>query len=154
MTARATLLQRLLVGVGGTALLVAMSVDALAVVGRHTGLPLLGSIEIVQAAVLVSGATALLIATLAGVHARVHLVVDRLPPRLARALQRVSLGLAALLYGALLAASVWIARDLWDGQEASELLSLPYRPLRVFTALAAAAVAASFAMQALRGTRR
>ena len=90
-------LQRVLVAIGGTALLIAMSVDALAVVGRHSGLPFLGSIEIVQAAVLISGASAMLIATLAGVHARVHLLVDRLWPHLRTALERAGLGLGALL---------------------------------------------------------
>ena len=140
--------------IGGTALLVAMAVDALAVIGRHTGIPFLGSIEIVQAAVLLSGATAMLIATLAGVHARVHLLVDRAPPRLRRTLARAGLALGALFFLALTIASVWIARDLWAGHEESELLHLPYRPLRLFTVLAAAAVAMTFALQALRGRSR
>ena len=152
---RATeLLQRGLVVTGGAALLVAMLVDALAVLGRHVGMPLLGSIELVQAAVLVSGSIALLIATLAGVHARVHLLVDRLPPAVAEGLRRLGLLLGGLLFLALLAASLWIAHDLWRGQEQSELLALPYRPLRVFAVLATASVAASFLIQGLRGTPR
>ena len=138
-----SLLRRVLVVVGGGALLLAMAVDALAVVGRHTGIPLLGSIEIVQAAVLVSGGMALLMATLAGVHARVHLLVDRAPPLLRDVLARLGLACGAVLYLGLLVA------DLWSGFEESELLRLPYRPLRVFTAAAAFALLLAFLVQAL-----
>ena len=148
-----TALHRVLVLIGGTALLLAMGVDAIAVVGRHIGVPLLGSIEIVQAAVLVSGATALLIATLARVHARVHLLVDRVSERPRAALERCGVACAALLYAALLVGSVWIARDLWHAQEESELLRVPYAPLRIYAAMAAAAVSVTFLVQALRRTR-
>ncbi|MCC7461239.1 MAG: TRAP transporter small permease subunit [Gammaproteobacteria bacterium] len=150
----ATLLYGALVAIGGTALLVAMGVDALAVVGRHAGLPLLGSIEIVQAAVLVSGATALLVATLAGTHARVHLLVNRATPQMRTTLERIGAVCGAALFLALLAASLWITADLWSGQEESELLHLPYRPLRVFTVAATAAIAVAFLVEALRGRRR
>ena len=51
-------------------------------------------------------------------------------------------------------ASVWIARELWAGYEESELLHVPYRPLRVFTVIAAGSVAVTFAIQALRGKGR
>jgi TRAP-type C4-dicarboxylate transport system permease small subunit len=145
---------RALVALGGCALLVAMSVDAIAVVGRHIGVPLLGSIEIVQAAVLVSGAVALFVATLAGVHARVHLLVDHAPPLLRRLLARGGLLLAALMFLAMFASSVWICANLWQGQEESELLHVPYRPLRIFTAVAALSVAATFLWQALRREQR
>ena len=144
-----SLLRRVLVVVGGGALLLAMAVDALAVVGRHTGIPLLGSIEIVQAAVLVSGGMALLMATLAGVHARVHLLVDRAMPLLRDVLARLGPACGAVLYLGLLVASLWIAADLWNGFEESELLRLPYRPLRVFTAAAAFALLLAFLVQAL-----
>ena len=36
-----------------------------------------------------------------------------------------------LFYGALLAGSLWIVADLWHGQEESELLRIPYLPLRL-----------------------
>ena len=142
---------RLLVVVGGAALLIALAVDALAVIGRHVGLPLLGSIELVQAAVLVSGSVALLVATLAGVHARVHLLVDRLPPGWQRLLLRTGHVLSALLFLAFTAASLWIASDLWQGHEQSELLRIPYRPLRIVAVLATAAVAIAFLRQLLSG---
>lgn len=146
-------LHRALVIGGGGALLLAMGVDALAVVGRHVGLPLLGSIELVQVAVLVAGAAGLLVATRAGVHASVHLLVDRLPARVRSSLRLLGLLLGALLFAALCAASVWIAADLWHGHEESEWLHLPWRPLRVLTVLAAAAVTVAFVIDALQGKR-
>jgi TRAP-type transport system small permease protein len=144
---------RVLVFAGGVALLAAMVVDALAVLGRHVGLPLLGSIELVQAAVLLSGSVSLLMATLGATHARVHLLVDRLPAPVRAVLTRLGLGLGALLFAALLVASSWIARDLWNGHEESELLGLAYRPLRVFIVVATASVALTFLAQALSRRR-
>ncbi len=70
MSARPSRTHAVLVIVGGGALLAAMAIDGLAVIGRHVGWPLLGSIEAVQAAVLVSGCVALLVATRARRHAR------------------------------------------------------------------------------------
>lgn len=142
---------KLLVVIGGAALLIALAVDALAVIGRHVGLPLLGSIELVQAAVLVSGSAALLVATLAGVHARVHLLVDRLPARWQTLLLRLGQLLSALLFLAFMASSLWIASDLWQGHEQSELLRIPYRPLRIIAVLTTFAVAAGFLRQFMRG---
>ena len=140
---------------GGFALLLAMAVDALAVIGRHIGVPLLGSIELVQAAVLVSGSIALLVATLADAHARVHLLADRLPATWQNVLLRTGHLLACLLFLALMASSMWIATDLWQGNEQSELLRIPYRPLRIVAIVATAAVALTFLRQlAARGVRR
>lgn len=128
-------LRSTLVWVGGGALLVAMLVDTTAMLGRQLRLPLLGAIEIVQAAVLFASAGALLLATLEGSHARVHLLLDRLPPRWQARLHRMQSVLALLLYAGLLLGSAWIARDLWSGHEESELLRLPYRPLRITVVL-------------------
>lgn len=141
---------RALVWAGGIALFAAMTIDAIAVIGRHVGLPLLGSIELVQAAVLVSGSIALLVATLAFAHARVHFLVERLPLRLADALHRAGVLLAALLCAALCYASFVIAQDLWLGFEESELLHVPYRPLRVLVVAVLATLTVLFAVQALR----
>lgn len=141
---------RLLVIAGGGALLVAMAADAIAVVGRHVGMPLLGSIEIVQAAVLFAAAAAMLVATIRGTHAVVHLLVDRWPQRL-RPWLRAAIGLvSAAFFLALLAGSVWIAADLWSGHEESELLRIPYRPLRLAVIAATAAIAVAFLLHAIR----
>ena len=140
-----------LVVFGGGALIAAMTIDGLAVIGRHVGIPLRGSIEAVQAAVLIAGAVAMLIATLANRHARVHLLADRLPKRLERALRRAGFLMGTALFLALAAASLWIAAELWHGYEESEWLHIPYAPLRALTVGFAAAVAVAFAVAALRG---
>lgn len=149
----ASRLKTLLILISGGALLAAMLVDTLAMIGRQIGLPLIGAIEIVQAAVLLAGGGALVVATLDDAHARVNLLLDRLSPR-ARALFERAHGLAAaLLYAALLAGSVWIAMDLWGGHEESELLRIPYRPLRVAVALTLFALLV-VALSRLRGRDR
>jgi TRAP-type transport system small permease protein len=139
---------RVLVAIGGIALLIAMGVDALALAGRNLGVPFLGSIEIVQAAVLVSGAVAMLVATFAGIHARVRLLVARTSPRVRSTLETLALAASAVFFMALAAGSLWITHDLWTGGEESELLHLPYRPLRLFMVLLMVAVAIAFAVRA------
>jgi TRAP-type transport system small permease protein len=148
-----SILYRALVAIGGAALLIAMAVDALALVGRNLGIPLLGSIEVIQVAVLVSGAVAMLIATFAGVHARVRLLVARATPRLRSALEALALAASAAFFLALAAGSLWITHDMWSGGEESELLHLPYRPLRLFTVAAMISVAIAFAVRALSRRR-
>jgi TRAP-type C4-dicarboxylate transport system permease small subunit len=130
------LLRSALVWVAGGALLVAMVVDTIAMLGRQLHWPLLGAIEIVQAAVLFGSAGALLMATLDRSHAHVHLLLDRLPPQWQAALSRLHALMAVLLFGGLLAGSAWLALDLWNGHEESELVHVPYRPLRVALVLA------------------
>ena len=127
-----------LVWTAGGALLVAVAVDTLAMMGRQVRIPLVGSIEIVEAAVLVAAAGGLVVATVGGVHARVSLFFDRAPPELRSAMQRFHAVAACLLFTALLAGTVWIAADLWAGHEESELLRIPYKPLRIVAALSLA----------------
>jgi TRAP-type C4-dicarboxylate transport system permease small subunit len=124
-------LKTVLIWLAGGALLVAMIVDTLAMIGRQIELPLIGSIELVQAAILIAGSGALIVATLDAAHARVNLLLDRLPDRQRFWLERAHALASALLFAALLTGSAWIAFDLWNGQEESELLRIPYRPLRV-----------------------
>jgi TRAP-type C4-dicarboxylate transport system permease small subunit len=125
-----------LIWLAGGALLVAMLVDTLAMVGRQIQLPLIGSIELVQAAVVLAASGALIIATLDAAHARVNLLLDNLAKGPRRILDRLHALAAAVLFAALLAGSAWIAIDLWNGQEESELLRIPYRPLRIAVVLA------------------
>lgn len=117
---------------GGAALLGATATDALSVIGRNVGLPLRGSIELVQLAVLIAGSLALLVATIDQAHAKVHLLVDRMSESASAALGRVSALLGALFFGALLAGSLWLMADLWNGHEQSEVLGIPWRWMRVF----------------------
>lgn len=120
-----------IVWLGGGAMIAATATDTIAVVGRNLGAPLLGSIEIVQAAVLVSGTAALVLATLTDDHARVKLITRRLGAR-AKPVSRRLAGVASLaVFAALAWGSIWIAADLWHGAERSELLGIPWRALRL-----------------------
>jgi TRAP-type C4-dicarboxylate transport system permease small subunit len=128
----------LLVWVAGGALLAAVAVDSLAMIGRQTRVPLIGSIEIVEAVVLVAACGALIIATLERAHARVNILLDHVPPAWRAWLRRIHALAAVLLFAALLVGSAWIAVDLWGGHEESELLRIPYWPLRIIVVLALA----------------
>ena len=143
-----------LVVVGGMALLLAVATDGLAVVGRHVGHPVLGSIEIVQATVLVASAAALVISTLARRHAVVHLLVNRLEPRSKRRIERIGQVCGTLLFLLFLVGSAWIAFDMWDGHEESELLRIPFAPLRMIELAALFGAASVFAWQAIGRTRQ
>jgi TRAP-type C4-dicarboxylate transport system permease small subunit len=129
---------------GAIGLLLAMAFDAAAVVGRHAGLPFLGSIELVQACVVVVASSALVGATLGRSHASVHILSERLAPAPRARLRRVSDGLSALFFAALAAGSWWIAADMWAGSETTELLGLPIKPLRVFFLASSILIASSF----------
>jgi TRAP-type C4-dicarboxylate transport system permease small subunit len=144
-------LSRSLVVIGGIALLAAMAVDTLAVIGRHAGMPVLGSIELVQAMVLVAGAVAMLLATLADHHALVRLLSDRAGPCGRALMHRLSALFSALFFLALLAGSVLIAADLWAGFEHSELLRVPYRPLRVTTIIVVLVMALVYLRRCISG---
>ncbi len=148
---RRSLALRLLVILGGGALLFAMAVDAIAVAGRHLGWPLLGSIELVQASVLVSAAMAMIVATIGRTHAVVHLLVDRASPRRRGQMLRVNGLLSALLFAAFLAGSAWLCWEMWSHHEQSDVLRIPFRPLRITLVLSCAALAAIFLHQALKG---
>jgi TRAP-type C4-dicarboxylate transport system permease small subunit len=131
-----TRLYQLVVIVGGFALLGAMAVDFVAVIGRQTGMPLLGSIELVQVLVGVSGAMALLVATLKDSHAVVRLLLANIQPRHAARLQRINALAAAMFFIVLTAGSAWILWELRHAHEETELLRLPLWPLRVLIVLA------------------
>jgi TRAP-type transport system small permease protein len=112
--------------------------------------PLHGSIELVQAAVLIAGSVALIVATLAGSHARVHLLLDRVSEGSRTLLNRTGSLLAALFFLGLLIGNLWIAADLWGGHEVSEIVGVPYAALRVFANVALAAVALIFLRDAIK----
>jgi TRAP-type C4-dicarboxylate transport system permease small subunit len=140
--------------VGGAAMLGAMLTDCVAVIGRHTGLSLLGSIEVAQALVLVSGAASLVIATREGSHAVVSLLVDRLPPSARAVLMRINAVLSALFFLLIAWGSAWIALDMRGAHEVSELLAIPMAPLRLIGLVSAIACSGLFLWQALRGKAR
>lgn len=140
---------RITIWIGGAALLGATLLDTVAVIGRKIGYPLHGSIELVQLCVLVAGAIALLLSTLAGSHAKVHLVVDRLGERWRNIAVRGNAFLAASFFGALLVGSGWLAIDLWSGHEQSELIGISWRWMRMLANLCFAAIIVALLRQAL-----
>lgn len=140
---------RALVLIGGGALLLAMAADFIAVIGRHTGLPLLGSIEVVRAAVLIAASAAIVLATLARTHAVVHLVIDRAAPATRAWLIRANRLFSAIFFVALALGSAWIAVDMWGGHEEAELTAIPFAPLRIVSIVSCAVAAGVFLVQAL-----
>jgi TRAP-type transport system small permease protein len=136
--------------IGGVALLAATAIDAVSVIGRNIGLPVRGAIELVQVAVLVAGTLALLVATAERSHAKVHLVVDRMGETAKRTLERVFALLGALFFAALLAGSLWLAVDLWGGDEQSEVVGVPWSVLRLFANVGLAAIVLVLLAQAIR----
>jgi TRAP-type C4-dicarboxylate transport system permease small subunit len=142
--------QRLALGLGSAALLLAMATDAVAVAGRHLGIALLGSIEIVQACIVVAASSALVAATMLGAHARVHILLEKAKPATVRTLDRFADTVSALLFLWLAAGSAWLASDLWGGSEITEILQIPLRWLRVVWVASALLIAALFAWRAIR----
>lgn len=130
------------VWIGGIALLLAVAIDTIAVIGRHIGLPLTGSIELMQAVILVAGCLALVVATVEQSHARVRLVVDKLSEGHRRVADRLSDALTLLFFLPLLAGSAWLAADLWNSHEQSEWLGISWRVLRLIANLCLLSVAA------------
>jgi TRAP-type C4-dicarboxylate transport system permease small subunit len=130
------------VGAGG--LLTVMLIEAIAVIGRHTGIPVLGALEIAQAAIVPAACASMVIASLHGSHATVSLILDRLSPARRAFLERFCALLSSLFLAVLFIGACWLARDFWDSHEHSEVLQIPFRPLRILTAASAGALALIF----------
>ncbi len=147
-------LRRGLILLGGVALLMAMAVDSLAVMGRHLGIPLVGSIEIVQAMACIAACAAIVLATMSAKHASVHFVTDKLPTRFLGLARRFANAVSAAFMICMLAGSIWILLDTAPSHEQSEVLGISYIPLRVFVCLSAAATALIFLVKAtVRGKK-
>jgi TRAP-type C4-dicarboxylate transport system permease small subunit len=136
--------------VGSAGLLCMMLVEAAAVIGRHVGMPVTGALEIVQAAIVPAACAGMLIATLRGAHAAVHMLTDRLPPAARRWIDRFGTLLAAAFFAAMCGGAAWLAAEYWDTYEQSEVLHIPFRPLRALVALTGAALALAFLHRAFR----
>jgi TRAP-type C4-dicarboxylate transport system permease small subunit len=147
---RRELLTRVSFLAGGVGLLLTTLLDATAVVGRHVGLPLLGSIELIRACVVIAASSALVGVTFANAHATIQIVTERLQPSARARLLRISRSICALFFVWLALGSIWVALDLWHGQEVSELLALPIKPLRLFFCASLIVVVLLFLDSALR----
>lgn len=136
--------------IGGFALLAAMTIETIAVIGRHAGLPLLGALELMQMTILLSASSAMLIATLNDSHATVTFLTDRLQPQTKFVLRKFAYFCSALFFVAITIGSGWIALEHWNTHEQSELLHIPYRPLRAISVIVAATIAVVFVRELLR----
>jgi TRAP-type C4-dicarboxylate transport system permease small subunit len=136
--------------VGSAGLLCMMVVEAAAVVGRHVGMQVMGALEIVQAAIVPAACAGMLIATLRGAHAAVHMLTERLPPATRQWIERAGALLAGLFFAAMCGGAAWLAVEYWNSHEQSEVLHIPFRPLRALIALTAAALATAFLYGAFR----
>lgn len=141
-------LRAVALGTGSGALLLAMATDALAVAGRHLGISLLGAIEIVEACVVVAATSAIVIATIDGTHARVRILLEQVGEGVADALERMASLASALIFLVLIAGSIWLAADLWNGHEVTEVLGLPLRWFRLFWIAGTLVTAAIFVARA------
>ena len=137
-------LRAMALGTGSAALLLAMATDALAVAGRHFGVSLLGAIEIVEACVVVAATSAIVIATIDGTHARVRILLEQVGDGVAHALERLANVTSAVIVLILIAGSIWLAADLWNGHEVTEVLGLPLRWFRLFWIAGAVMTSAIF----------
>ncbi|MFL9841517.1 TRAP transporter small permease subunit [Sphingomonas sp. ST-64] len=138
--------------IGSAGLLIATAADSIAVLGRHAGFALIGSIEIVQAAIVFIAASSMVAVTLARGHATVHILTDRLDPARRARLARVPNLLGALAVLLLAAGSVILLGDLWNGHERSELLHIPLRWFRLLMIAALLFVAILFVRHAVSRT--
>lgn len=125
-----------LVVLAGLPLLMAMLIEFGAVVARNLGWNLVGSIELVQAMILLSSSGAMVAATLSRAHAKVNIFSSRYRGRSGRAM-RILLAIGgSAFFTALAVGSTWVAWDMRSGAEQSELLGVPYMPLRIIVTVA------------------
>jgi TRAP-type C4-dicarboxylate transport system permease small subunit len=150
LNAQAPLARGPLFYIGAGGLVTVMIIETVAVIGRHAGWPLLGAIEIIQAAILLAACSAMVSTTISHGHASVHLLTDRLPLRPRRWLLRFGSLLSALFFIGLTVGGAWLALDFWNAHEQSELLHIPIRPLRILAAVSVGTVAAIFLFRSLR----
>lgn len=134
--------------IGGCALMGAMVVDFFSVIGRHSGLRIVGALEIVQYCIVTAVSAAVIVATLNGAHAAVHVLTERMNPVARRVMARLSEALTAICFLGILCGDVWLARDVWGSDERSDLLGLPIAPARMIWC-ASLAVAFALALIAL-----
>ena len=137
-------------GVGAIGLVMATCVDSIAVAGRHLGFRLLGSIELIQVAVVLLAASSMIVATAVGSHAAVHILTERLKPATAKRLGLVSSFLSMLVFLLIASGSAWVAYDLYGGYEQTELLRIPLGLFRAIWIGAAFLIAGMFAWALLR----
>jgi TRAP-type C4-dicarboxylate transport system permease small subunit len=136
---------RWLVVVAGVPLLAAMVIEFSAVIARNAGWNLVGSIELVQAMILLSSSGAMIAATLNRAHAKVSLLSSRYRGRLGQTMRILLAVGGTAFFLALAIGSAWIAWDMRNAAEQSELLGVPYLPLRLVVTISTSLIAFIYA---------
>jgi TRAP-type C4-dicarboxylate transport system permease small subunit len=136
--------------VGAAGLLSVMVIEAIAVVGRHARIPLLGALEMAQAAIAPAACASMVIASLAGTHAVVHLVTERLPESWRERATRTSAALAGVFFTGLFIGAGWLTTEFWNSFEETDVLHIPFRPLRLLVTVCAGTLAVIFFARSLR----
>jgi TRAP-type C4-dicarboxylate transport system permease small subunit len=130
--------------IGSFGLAFAVLTDTIAVIGRHLNIALLGSIEIVQASIVLLASGAIVAATKHGNHARVRILTDRLNPALSARLNYFT-ALISTIYSLLMAVGcAWVIWEVWTEHERSEILHIPLAWLRLLLLVALVSVSAYF----------
>jgi TRAP-type transport system small permease protein len=140
--------------VGAAGLLAVMIIEVIAVFGRHARMPLLGALEMAQAAIAPAACASMVLASLAGTHAVVHLVTERMPEHIRGWMARASALLASLFFAALTVGAAWLTAEFWNSFEETDVLHIPFRPLRVLVTVCAGSLSLIFLARALRGGSR
>ncbi|HEY6123416.1 MAG TPA: TRAP transporter small permease subunit [Steroidobacteraceae bacterium] len=141
--------------VGATGLLAVMVIEVIAVIGRHIRVPLLGALELAQAAIVPAACASMVIASLTNAHAAVHLVTERVPEHVRGAMARFSAILAGVFFLGIATGSGWLTIEFWNSFEETDVLHIPFRPLRVLVTVCAMALAFIFFHRGVsRGDRR
>jgi TRAP-type C4-dicarboxylate transport system permease small subunit len=117
---------------GGVGLIGAILTDSIAVVGRHVGVPFTGSIELMQAFIVVGAASGIALASIGATHAAVDLVFHRMPVSAQRIAHRLAALLGFAFLTALVIGSAWIAWEYRDAGERTEILGIELKWLRLF----------------------
>jgi TRAP-type C4-dicarboxylate transport system permease small subunit len=141
--------------IGAIGLLAVMMIEVIAVFGRHLRIPLLGALEMAQASIVPAACAAMVIASLLGTHAVVSIVTERLPEQWRHRMARVSASLSGLFFIGISVGSAWLTLEFWTSFEETDVLHIPFRPLRVLVTLCSIALALIFLHRAVRpGERR
>jgi TRAP-type C4-dicarboxylate transport system permease small subunit len=140
---------RWLVVLAGLPLLAAMLIEFTAVIARNLGWNIVGSIELVQAMILLSSSGAMIMATLSRAHAKVSLFSSRYRGRSGRAMRILLAVGGTVFFFAVACGSAWIAWDMRGAAEQSELLGIPYLPLRVIVTAAMVVIALIYARRVI-----
>ena len=142
---------RWVMGLGGVALLASMLIGTVSVIARHLGVTVIGDIELEQGAIVLIASAALVCATRAQRHARVHLLLSRLTPVYRTRFTYLSGVLSSAFFALLTVGLGVITLELRNSHEESELLHIPYAPLRL---IALAATVTSAVLCVVRMRRR